>query len=168
MRRLRWLRCKGCGIGRCPSRAVMSRATGARVGGPPPEGVDVGLFQVTSSGCRGGEGFDPGQRIAELLSAAHERGDDPPLVAALVIVLAAVNVVGAEAEHPVDEAGELVGGGGDGFGAPRRAFRRRWKAPKASDCGRGSWRRGGSSPMAARSVAEAWPVSTVSTERRQH
>ena len=100
----------------------MSRATGARVGGPPPEGVDVGLFQVTSSGCRGGEGFDPGQRIAELLSAAHELGDDPPLVAALVIVLAAVNVVGAEAEHPVDEAGELVGGGGDGFWGAEAGF----------------------------------------------
>src|SRR5262249_31555347 len=82
------------------------RPGGGRRGSVPRQRANVAFFQITFSGCRGGEVFDPGQRIAELLSAAHEVGDDPPLVAALVIVVAEVDVVGTEAEHPVDEAGE--------------------------------------------------------------
>jgi len=59
------------------------------------------------------------------VSPTHEIGDDPALVAARVVVLATVDVVGVEAEHPVDQAGELVGGGGDGFGRAEAGFRRR-------------------------------------------
>ena len=51
-----------------------------------------------------------------MVSTAHELHDDPALVPTFVVVLAAVDVVGAEAEHAVDEAGELMGGGGDGLG----------------------------------------------------
>ena len=62
------------------------------------------------------EGLVLDERVAELLSATRELGKDAAVVPALVVVLAAVDVFGAEPEHAVDEAGELVGGGGDGLG----------------------------------------------------
>src|SRR5712691_8205192 len=48
--------------------------------------------------------------------------DDTALVPLLVVVLAPVDVFGAEAEHAVDEARELVGGGGNGLGRAQPAL----------------------------------------------
>src|SRR5215469_8098833 len=93
----------------------------------------VAFFQVTSSRCRRGRGCGAvvhGEGIAELLSAAHEIGDDSALVAAFVVVLAAVDVVGAEAEHAVDQAGELVGGGGNGFGRAETSLQAAMEGPE--------------------------------------
>src|SRR5215467_13242679 len=125
----------------------------------------MSFFQVTSSGCRGGEVFDPGQRVAEPLDALHELGDDPPLVATLVIVLAAVEVVGAEAEHLADEAGDLWAGTVMAFWGRRGGLsggdgRRRGQ----SDCGRGSWRRGGG--RRPRGWPRVWCGRSVACHRR--
>src|SRR4030095_3657454 len=52
---------------------------------------------------------------AECVRAARQGGEYARLVAALVVFLSLVDVVGAALEHAVDQASELVGGGGDGF-----------------------------------------------------
>src|ERR671936_9437 len=56
--------------------------------------------------------------------------DDAALVPALVVVLAAVDVVGAESEHAVDEPRELMGGGSDGLGGSEAGFQAAVKGPE--------------------------------------
>src|SRR5262249_485351 len=56
------------------------------------------------------------------LSALRESGEDAALVAAFIIVLAAVDVFRTKLEHAVDEASELMGGGGDGLGGTEPGF----------------------------------------------
>src|SRR4029453_15870196 len=67
--------------------------------------------------------------VAECVRAARQGGEYARLVAALVVFLSLVDVVGAALEHAVDQASELVGGGGDGFRAPRAGFERGEKGP---------------------------------------
>jgi hypothetical protein len=63
------------------------------------------------------------------VSTAHEIGDDAALVPAVVVVLPAVDVFGAEAEHAVDEARELMGSGGDGLGGAEAGFQSAVEGP---------------------------------------
>ena len=63
-----------------------------------------------------GNWFDGHERHAELLGASGEVVDHALAVTLLEIVLPLIGVLLPLGEHGVDEAGEFVGGGGDGLG----------------------------------------------------
>lgn len=63
-----------------------------------------------------GNWFDGHERHAELLGAPGEVVDHALAVTLLEVVLALIGVLLPLGEHGVDEAGEFVGGGGDGLG----------------------------------------------------
>lgn len=96
----------------------------SRSGGSRDEGVQVAFFQVTSSrwGSRRRQGLGLDEGVAEGVGPARQIRDDTALVPALVVVLAVIDILGAESEHAVDEPRKLVGGGGDGFGRPETGF----------------------------------------------
>ena len=76
-----------------------------------------------------GHGHQP---VAQLSRPTLCRTQGSLLILALVVFRAGIHVFLAVAQHGIDEPGQLVGGGGDGLGrAPRWAFFRRRKAPRA-------------------------------------
>ncbi len=71
--------------------------------------------------------------VAEFMGTARESRDDAALIPAPVVILAAVDVFGAEPAHAVDESGERVGSGGDGLGDAEPGFQ---SAGEGSEGGR--------------------------------
>ena len=71
------------------------------------------------------------QLVAQLGRPALGRAQRPLLISTFVVFRANIHVPLSVAQHGIDDAGQLVGGGGDGLGRSRWAFFRRRKAPRA-------------------------------------